>query len=104
MRTTMSPEEKLTALRAAEGLAGRSDAELEAMAGAADELTVAPGAVLAQENRPSAGTFVVLDGEARLERNGMVATAGPGALIGDPTDPPSTATALTLMHLLQLGS
>lgn len=83
-----------------------SNKELDAVARAATELDVPQGRILTTQGRSSQEAFVILEGEAVVERNGtQVAEIGPGSTIGELgllADVPRTATvtATTAMTLL----
>jgi CRP/FNR family transcriptional regulator, cyclic AMP receptor protein len=61
-----------------------SKKELQMVAKSADRVTVAVGKVVVNEGAAGTEFFVILDGQARVERHGrQVATLGPGAFFGD---------------------
>jgi hypothetical protein len=108
MRPIMSLDERIHVLRTVATFAEHSPHELADLADALGELSVAPGTVLAREERPGNGErYVIVSGEAALTRAGVRhGTVGPGALVpAAPTNgtaAPATVTAVTLMHLLVL--
>jgi CRP-like cAMP-binding protein len=61
-----------------------SDEEVEAIAGAADEVTVAEGRDIVREGDFSYDVFVIVDGAAKVHRDGeTVAELGPGDFFGE---------------------
>lgn len=61
-----------------------SKKELQMVAKSADRLTVAPGEVVVNEGAAGTDFFVILAGQARIERHGrQVAVLGPGGFFGD---------------------
>jgi CRP-like cAMP-binding protein len=61
-----------------------SKKELQMVAKSADRLSVAAGGVIVNEGAAGTEFFVILDGQARVERHGrQVAVLGPGAFFGD---------------------
>jgi CRP/FNR family transcriptional regulator, cyclic AMP receptor protein len=61
-----------------------SNKDLEKIAKAGDELTMAAGSVLVDQGQTGREAFVILDGSATVRRNGKkVATLGAGAVVGE---------------------
>ena len=61
-----------------------SNKELQLIAKASDELTVADGRNLVTQDESSREAFVIIDGKAVVKRNNRkVADLGPGAIIGE---------------------
>ncbi len=61
-----------------------SKKELQMVAKSAERLTVPPGKVVVTEGAAGTEFFVIIDGEARVERHGrQVAVIGPGGFFGD---------------------
>jgi CRP-like cAMP-binding protein len=61
-----------------------SDEEVEAIAGAADEVSVAEGRDIVREGDFSYDVFVIVDGAAKVHRDGeTVAELGPGDFFGE---------------------
>jgi CRP-like cAMP-binding protein len=61
-----------------------SKKELQLVAKSADRVTVPPGKVVVTEGAAGTEFFVILDGQAHVERHGrQVATLGPGGFFGD---------------------
>jgi CRP-like cAMP-binding protein len=61
-----------------------SKKELAMVAKSAEQVTLAPGKVVVNEGAAGSEFFVILAGQARVERHGrQVATLGPGAFFGD---------------------
>jgi CRP-like cAMP-binding protein len=61
-----------------------SDEEVEAIAGAADEVSVAEGRDIVREGDFSDDVFVIVDGAAKVHRDGeTVAELGPGDFFGE---------------------
>lgn len=112
MRSTMTAEAKLEALRSAPEFSSHDDANLVVIAEAASESSVAPGMVLVREGQcDGSPAYLILSGEAEVEGDpdGHGATrVGPGTLVGplaaDPRRRANTVTALTLMHLLAIDA
>jgi hypothetical protein len=106
----MTTEERIAVLAGVSAFADQTPDALARLADELDELSVAPGTVLARERRPSVGeSYVVVSGEAVLTLAGArQGTVGPGSFVsanghsGDGT--PATVTAVTLMHLLVVRS
>jgi CRP/FNR family transcriptional regulator, cyclic AMP receptor protein len=61
-----------------------SKKELQMVARSADRVTVPAGAVIVNEGAAGTEFYVILDGQARVERHGrQVAVLGPGGFFGD---------------------
>jgi CRP-like cAMP-binding protein len=61
-----------------------STKDLEKIAKSADEVTVAPGALIVDQGQTGREAFVIVKGSAIVKRNGKkVATLGPGAVVGE---------------------
>jgi len=61
-----------------------SKKELAMVAKSAERVSLAPGKVVVNEGAAGTEFFVILDGQARVERHGrQVASLGPGAFFGD---------------------
>ena len=61
-----------------------SNKELQLIAKASDELTIADGRNLVTQDESSREAFVIIDGKAVVKRNNRkVADLGPGAIIGE---------------------
>jgi CRP/FNR family transcriptional regulator, cyclic AMP receptor protein len=86
-----------------------SKRELQTVAKAVERLTVPAGKVLVTEGSAGAEFFVVLEGQARVERHGReVATLGAGAFFGDlalldPAPRNATVVAVTEMDVARIG-
>jgi CRP/FNR family cyclic AMP-dependent transcriptional regulator len=86
-----------------------SKKELQALARRAEERTVKAGEVLVREGAAGDAFYVIVSGDAEVERHGtVVATIGAGAFFGDlalldraPRN--ATVTAKTDMELIVLG-
>jgi CRP/FNR family cyclic AMP-dependent transcriptional regulator len=78
---------------------GCSKNELRELAKTADELDVREGTVLTREGKPGREFFVLIEGTARVTRNGKkIADLGPGDWLGEIaliTNSPRTATVTT---------
>lgn len=100
---------KMERIRAVPMFAEASEDTLAMLAGAADEVTVAPGTALISQGHLSHETYVIEQGEVQiLVDDEAVATAGAGEIIGDLAflDPgPATATvrATTTTRLLVIA-
>ena len=83
--------------------------ELGRVAKASDETTATAGQVLTTEGNPGHEFFLIMDGEAKVSRDGTeVASLGPGGYFGelsllDGGPRSATVTASTDMELLVLG-
>jgi CRP-like cAMP-binding protein len=63
---------------------GFAPSELERVAGLAEEVEAAPGAVIIDQGRVGTECFVILDGQATVfVGDDVVATIGPGTMIGE---------------------
>ena len=61
-----------------------STKDLEKIAKAADEVTVAAGALIVDQGQTGREAFVIVSGSASVKRNGKkVASLGPGAVVGE---------------------
>jgi CRP/FNR family cyclic AMP-dependent transcriptional regulator len=86
-----------------------SKKELQTLAKRAEERTVAAGTVLVREGAAGDAFYVIVSGQADVDRSGdVVATIGPGTFFGDlalldkaPRN--ATVTAKTDMELIVLG-
>jgi CRP-like cAMP-binding protein len=83
--------------------------DLQLISRASDELSLEAGRLLTRQGEPGRECFVIVEGEAKVERNGRkVAMLGPGACIGELSlldKGPRTATvsAQTPLKVLVLG-
>ncbi|MBV8950124.1 MAG: cyclic nucleotide-binding domain-containing protein [Actinobacteria bacterium] len=83
--------------------------ELGLVARRSEDVTVAPGKVLVSEGAPGSEFFVIVDGTAKVTRQGRkVATLGPGAAFGelallDRAPRNASVVAETPMELVVLG-
>lgn len=99
----------LDALAAVPLFSACSRKELQLIAKQGEHRTVAPGTVLVSEGSVGAEFFVVLDGQARVERHGRkVATLGAGSYFGelsllDRAPRNATVAAETEVELVVLG-
>jgi CRP/FNR family transcriptional regulator, cyclic AMP receptor protein len=86
-----------------------SKRELQSVAKAVERLTVPAGKVLVTEGSAGAEFFVVIEGQARVERHGReVATLGPGTFFGDlalldPAPRNASVVAATEMDVARIG-
>lgn len=61
-----------------------SKKELQAIARAADEVTMTAGTMIVDQGQTGREAFVILDGSVTVKRNGRRITAlGPGAIVGE---------------------
>jgi len=96
-------------LKAVPLFAACSRKELQRIARASDETTIAAGTEFVRQGEIGREAFVIVQGQARVDRNGKkVATLGPGACIGELAlldKGPRTATvrAETPLTVLVLG-
>ena len=83
--------------------------EIQLLAQLCDETTVKAGKVLVKQGSVGYECFVIVEGEASVDRNGrIITTFGPGAYFGelallDKGPRSATVTALTDMTVLVLG-
>jgi CRP-like cAMP-binding protein len=83
--------------------------ELQRIAKASDQSELEAGRVLTRQGETGREAFVIVEGEAKVERNGKkIATLGPGSCIGelsllDKGPRTATVTALTPLTVLVLG-
>jgi CRP-like cAMP-binding protein len=83
--------------------------DLQRIARASDEATLEPGRLLTRQGESGREAFVIVEGEAKVERNGKkIATLGPGSCIGelsllDKGPRTATVTAQTPLTVLVLG-
>jgi CRP-like cAMP-binding protein len=83
--------------------------DLQRIARASDQTELPAGRVLTRQGETGRECFVIVDGEAKIERNGKrIATVGPGACIGelsllDKGPRTATVTAQTPLTVLVLG-
>ena len=86
-----------------------SKKELQQVAQATMEVSAPDGRVLAREREPGHECFIIIEGNAKVERNGApVATLGPGDVVGELaplTGGPRTATVTAdgPVNLLVIG-
>jgi CRP/FNR family transcriptional regulator, cyclic AMP receptor protein len=86
-----------------------SKKDLKTIAANAERVRVPPGRVLAEQGQTGREAFVIVDGRARVLRNGRkIATLGPGQIFGelsllDRAPRNATVVADTDMELLVLG-
>jgi CRP-like cAMP-binding protein len=87
---------KIDRLRSVSLFSGLGDRDLERVASLADEVDLPEGKVLIRQGEWGAEMFVVVSGEAIVDRDGVeVARAGPGTVIGEIallSEGPRTAT------------
>lgn len=87
-----------------------SQDELEHLDELADEIDVEPGKVFVEQGHYSRDAYIVISGEAAVERDGRrIGTAGPGDAIGElaviePGMRTATVTAETPMVVLAMNS
>jgi CRP-like cAMP-binding protein len=95
----MAGDPKLDMLRSVSLFAGLRQRDLEQVARLADEIDVPGGRVLMREGDRGAEMFVIVSGEAKVERNGQeVARSGPGTVLGEIallSESPRNATVTT---------
>ncbi len=83
--------------------------ELQRIARASDQTDLEAGRVLTRQGETGRECFVIVEGEAKVERNGRkIATLGPGSCIGelsllDKGPRTATVTALSPLTVLVLG-
>lgn len=83
--------------------------DLQRIAKASDEISMDDGRVLVRQGENAREAFVIIEGEAKVERNGKkIATVGRGACIGelsllDRGPRTATVTATTPLKVLVLG-
>jgi len=83
--------------------------DLQRIAKASDEISMDDGRVLVRQGENAREAFVIVEGEAKVERNGKkIATVGRGACIGelsllDRGPRTATVTATTPLKVLVLG-
>ena len=105
-----SSDTKVEALRAVPLFDGLSKKALETLAQTSEDLDVAPGRVLCREGDIGHEFFVIVEGEAAVERKGeRIATMGPGDFFGEialieHTKRTATVTALTPLRFFVLAS
>jgi CRP/FNR family cyclic AMP-dependent transcriptional regulator len=98
--------DKAEALGGVPMFAGLSKKDLSVLASHVDEVSVAAGAVLAEQGRRGHQLSLIVEGEARVARNGRkLATLGPGDVVGemsliDNFEATATVTATTDATLL----
>jgi CRP/FNR family cyclic AMP-dependent transcriptional regulator len=86
-----------------------SKSELQSVAKAVERLTVPAGKVLVTEGSAGAEFFVIIDGQARVDRHGReVAVLGPGRFFGDlalldPAPRNASVVATTEMELARIS-
>jgi CRP-like cAMP-binding protein len=88
---------------------GLSKRDAARLAAAADEIHVDQGEVLAREDQPAHGLYVVIEGWADVSCRGeRLEIVGPGTTVGQPgtsrSGQPVTITAATPMRLLVLDA
>ncbi|MFN2463538.1 MAG: cyclic nucleotide-binding domain-containing protein [Candidatus Dormibacteria bacterium] len=105
--STMDP--KVRALKQVQLFAGSSRRQLAAVASHMDEIIASPGSILVRQGRPGHSFYVVVDGEAVAQVDGVtIATFGPGDFFGEISmidRDPAVATVSTRTHctLMVLG-
>lgn len=81
MTSKQGKVDHLAALALFDGFTPR---ELERIAAAGEELALPAGRVIVDQGQTGREAFVVLEGSARVQRNGRtISTVGPGAIIGE---------------------
>ena len=81
---TMTHDRRLEMLGACRLFSGASADDLAAVAGRATEVEFAAGHVIARQGEIGTGFFVVVDGAARVVRDGeLLARIGPGDFFGE---------------------
>lgn len=96
-------------LRAVPLFAGCTDHELREIAGLTTEVDLPAGKELCRQGGPGREAFVILDGEARVEADGIeLARLGPGAVCGelallDGGTRTATVTTLTPLRVLAMS-
>jgi CRP-like cAMP-binding protein len=95
----MAGDPKLDMLRSVSLFAKLGQRDLEQVARLADEIDVPGGRVLMREGDRGAEMFVIVSGEAKVERGGQeVALSGPGTVLGEIallSESPRNATVTT---------
>jgi CRP-like cAMP-binding protein len=95
----MAGDPKLDMLRSVSLFAELGQRDLEQVARLADEIDVPGGRVLMREGDRGAEMFVIVSGEAKIERDGQeVARSGPGSVLGEIallSETPRNATVTT---------
>jgi CRP-like cAMP-binding protein len=105
-----SSDTKVEALRAVPLFDGLSKKALETLAQTSEDLDVAPGRVLCREGDLGHEFFVIVDGEAAVEKQGKeLAVLGPGDFFGEialieRTVRSATVTARTALRFFVLES
>lgn len=75
---------KLDALREVSLFRSFSDKDLQQVAQRVDEVSLPEGTVIARQDDTAQEMFVLIDGKARVERNGReIARVGPGDVVGE---------------------
>jgi CRP/FNR family transcriptional regulator, cyclic AMP receptor protein len=92
----MAADTKLDMLRSVSLFAALGNRDLEQVARLADEIDVPAGKVLMREGDRGAEMFVIVSGEAKVERGGQeIGRSGPGSVLGEIallSEGPRTAT------------
>jgi CRP-like cAMP-binding protein len=102
--------DRIDALRSVPLLGALSRKHRALIAKHADEVNVKPGKVLAEQGRRAQDCLLILNGSARVDRDGKtIARVGPGDVVGemaviDGQPRSATVTALTPMVLLVVPS
>lgn len=110
MLRPMARQTHLDHLAAVSLFSACSKKELQAVARASDEVSLAAGRVLCEQNSVGREAFVIIEGTAEVRRNGRkVATVGPGSCVGemallDHGPRTATVTAASDMKVLVLGA
>lgn len=110
MLRAMARQTHLDHLAAVSLFSACSKKELQAVARASDEVNLAAGRVLCEQNSVGREAFVIIEGTAEVRRNGRkVATVGPGSCVGemallDHGPRTATVTAESDMKVLVLGA
>ena len=110
MKRLQKRDPKVAVLRESFGLSGTRQRDLSALATLFDEVRIAPGERLVSEGEAGSELFLIVTGEAAVTSGGeMVATVGPGQLVGevslvDQGPRSATVTALTPMETLVAGA
>ena len=109
MLRQMATDEKLESIKTVPLFATCDDREIERLGMLVEEVELPAGRVLFNEGETAQELFIILSGQVRVERKGVVlATRGPGEFFGEIAlvaegARTATATCLTSCRLLVLG-